>query len=284
MKAIKLIITFIVILGCVVGAFFLLGPSKSKSYNKVPDNTYETYRKQFALDWEQKGDWDEEVFLRHFEDIQILKGKDYDVASLNELNTKTATQLVKKRIFGEWDNSQCSKTKIDNCINAIKLIEEKDPKAKTYSDVVLIKNVYSTYITAYSFANKKIGLTPSFNGTSWNSFSSYSKQIKSQKAAIESNENYKKYLSGITAIKNALSTVDSRLASAKDVFYSTLANKIYLYYENIHLYDRTAGLRDDLVNAIDKYESEYSYNSKLRLLRKEYNRDVYSNSLPKQRM
>lgn len=53
MKAIKLFLVFIVILGGIVLAFFIIPNSGGQTLPPIPDNPHEMYRKQFISDWEQ---------------------------------------------------------------------------------------------------------------------------------------------------------------------------------------------------------------------------------------
>ena len=140
MKAIKLIFTFAIILGGVVGAFYLLTGPDSGKLQPPPDTTYQTFRSQFEKDWEQAGDWNEQLFLSHCNLVQQLSTK-YETATLNDLNSKTATEVVYQKIFEEWKSPSCAKTVIEKYRQAIKVIEDKDNNAKTDPNVQKIKNV-----------------------------------------------------------------------------------------------------------------------------------------------
>ena len=167
MKSIKLIIVFALILGGVIGAFFFINPDTGGTLPPPPDDTYKTYRDQFVKDWEQANDWNEQLFMSHSDMIQQLSTQ-FDTESLNDLNTKTATEIVYKKIFDEWKSSSCAKNIIEEYSGAIKVIESKDNNATKDPNVQKIKNVYLTYTTAYSLAHQNIGLTPHFNGSIWN--------------------------------------------------------------------------------------------------------------------
>ena len=67
MKAIKLVLTFVLILGGVVGALYLFINPTPPPLPSIPDTTYQTYREQFERDWEQAGDWDEQLFISHYD-------------------------------------------------------------------------------------------------------------------------------------------------------------------------------------------------------------------------
>ena len=104
MKAIKVIAFFFLILGGVVGAFYLITSTDVGALPSPPNLTYQTFREQFEKDWEQAGDWDEKLFMSHCDLVQQLSTQ-YETATLNDLNTKTATEVVYKKIFDEWETS-----------------------------------------------------------------------------------------------------------------------------------------------------------------------------------
>jgi hypothetical protein len=120
MKAIKLVLTFVIILGGVLGAFYLFTNTDGGTLPPPPDTTYQTYREQFERDWEQAGDWDEQLFISHYDLVQQLSTQ-YETATLNDLNTKTATEVVYKKIFDEWNSPSCAKNTVEKYNNAIKM-------------------------------------------------------------------------------------------------------------------------------------------------------------------
>ena len=276
MKAIKLIGIFIIILCGVLGAFYVFTNKGGGTLPSPPDKTYQTFREQFEKDWEQAGDWDEQLFRSHC-DLVLQLSKKYETATLNDLNTKTATEVVYKKIFEEWKSQSCSKAIVEKYNNAIKVIESKDNNAKTDPNVQKIKNVYATYISAYSLAHQGIGLTPHFDGYSWNSYSNYSTSVTNKRNAILGNSYYKEYLSNIADIRNGLNAIPGKLTNGRTRFYNELANRIISYYSKTQSYDRTNSELNRLRNAISQYEEEYSSNSRLSSFAREYAQDVHDN-------
>ena len=268
MKSIKLIIVFALILGGVIGAFFFINPDTGGTLPPPPDDTYKTYRDQFVKDWEQANDWNEQLFMSHSDMIQQLSTQ-FDTESLNDLNTKTATEIVYKKIFDEWKSSKYN--------GAIKVIENKDNNATKDPNVQKIKNVYLTYTTAYSLAHQNIGLTPHFNGSSWNSYSSYSSSIENKMRSMLNNSSYKTYLSNIVEIKNGLNAIPTKLSVGRTHFYEGLANSIEHYYSRINSENRTDSELKALRNTIRKYEDEYKPSKRLSHFANDYAADVAYN-------
>lgn len=276
MKAIKLVLTFLIILGGVLGAFYLFTNTGGGTLPPPPDTTYQTFREQFEKDWEQAGDWKEDLFMSHCDLVQQLSTQ-YETATLNDLNTKTATEVVYKKIFDEWNSPSCAKNVVEKYINAIKVIESKDNNAKTDPNVQKIKNVYATYISAYSLAHQNVGLTPHFDGSSWNSYSNYSSSMTDKKNSMLANSNYKEYLSNIIDIKNGLNAIPDKLANGRTRFYNELSESIIRYYSQTISSERTRTELNGLRNAISKYEGEYSSNSRLSAFARDFANDVYNN-------
>lgn len=276
MKAVKLIFTFILILGGVIGAFYFFSNNGGGSLPPPPDTTYQTFREQFEKDWEQAGDWKEDLFMSHCDLVQQLSTQ-YETATLNDLNTKTATEVVYKKIFDEWNSPSCAKNTVEKYNNAIKVIESKDNNAKTDPNVQKIKNVYATYTSAYSLAHQGIGLTPHFDGNNWNSYSNYSSSIADKRTSMLGNTNYKEYLSNIVDIKNGLNAIPEKLSNGRTRFYNELASSIISYYSQTTSSERIRSELNDLRNAISKYEGEYSSNSRLSSFARDYANDVYNN-------
>lgn len=276
MKAIKLVLTFVIILGGVLGAFYLFTNTDGGTLPPPPDTTYQTFREQIEKDWEQAGDWNEDLFMSHCNLIQQLSTQ-YETATLNDLNTKTATEVVYEKIFDEWESPTCAKNVVKNYINAIKIIEEKDNNAQTDPNVQKIKNVYATYTSAYNLAHQNVGLTPHFDGSSWNSYSNYSSSMTDKKNLMLENSNYKEYLSNIDDIKNGLNAIPDKLANGRTRFYNALSDSIIRYYSRTIPSERTKTELAGLRNAISKYEEEYSPNSRLSSFARDYANDVNNN-------
>ena len=276
MKAIKLFLIFVVLLGGVLGAFYLFTKSDSRTLPPPLDTTYQTFRTQFEKDWEQVGDWDDNLFMSHCDLIQQLSRK-FETKTLQDLNTQTAIEVVYKKIFDEWASSSCQKATIEKYIDAVKFIESKDVNANSDSNVRKIKNVYSTYLSAYDLAHKSIGLSPSFNGSGWNSFAKYRESMLDKRKTIWDDYNYKEYLSNISEIKNGLDAMTQKLSDARTRFYNNLATKIINYYSKIYSDDRTRSELNSLRNVKTQYENEYSSNSDLSSFARKFAEDVEYN-------
>lgn len=280
MKTIKLFLIFSLILSGIVAAFYFATRPEPITIIELPETSLQQYREQFETDWKIAGDWNEETFKSHCDLINQLSAQNYDVVSLNDLNTSTAVEIVYEHIFSEWKNPSCKKQIIDNYMKAIDVIEKSEDNASSNPNVKLIKEVNNVYVRAYEFAHRNFGLNPKFDGYSWNSYSNYASSIESQKTSILGNSYYIKHLSNISVISNGLQGVSSRLSSGRIIFYKSLAEKIRAHYDKKTRSERTRSDLNSLRNAISKYENEYGKNSSLSSFAHSYANDVYENENP----
>lgn len=231
MKAIKLILTFVVILGVIVGAFYVFTGIRGKSLPPIDVNTLESYRSQFENDWKQQGDWNVNLYKNHVTTVDQLS-VDFEVEDLRRYNAQLALELVHDKVFGEWSKATCNKNDVDKYINALTTITTTNKSFNNDKLASEIRQVNTTYREALTVANLSIGLRPGFNGTSWNSYDNYEKGIKQRRDNVLKNENYKQYLSNITSIKNGLNAIDAKLSKGRSTFYNNLASSIKAYYNN----------------------------------------------------
>lgn len=281
MKALKLVIIFVVVLGGIVGAFLLLsGNNKGAGIVPPEDNPYETYRVQIENEWNQLEDWNEQVYKKNCDLVKQLSadrsGFQYS-QPLMDLNTRKAVEIVREKIFAEWNSSSCRKKMVEKYINAVSVIENMDSNAASNPNVKQMKSVNATYIKAYSLANRHIGLKPSFDGQSWNSYESYSNSISSQRNAILADSNYKEYLSNIADVKSGLSSIPYKLAYEKHRFSNSLAHLIVDYYDDIISEERTRSQLNQLRSTRNRFDSDFPSNSELNSFIKKFADDVEEN-------
>lgn len=278
MKAIKLLITFVVLLALVVLAFIIV-PKSTVSHDlpDPPDETLKEMRIQIEQDWKQANDWDETVFEKHCDKLNQMRN-DYSVGTLVDLNTRLAVETVYKKLMdGEWNSESCREKVVDKYINALGVISKADANAKDNNNVKKLYQVNNVYKKALSVSRIRIGLSPGFDGSSWRSFSAYSNSIKAKKASIESNVIYKEHLSNIREIKNGLANIDGRLSEARTMFYKLLANAITSYYSRIPSSERNNSQLQTLRNVRDRYNNEYSNNYNLNYFVSAFYKDVKNN-------
>lgn len=279
MKAIKLLITFVVLLALVYLAFRIVPKTTvSHDLSDPSDETLKEVRTQIEQDWEQANDWNDTVFAKHCDKLNQMNKNGYSVGTLVDMNTRLAVETVYKKLMdGEWKSESCREKNVDKYINALGVIIKADANAKDNNNVKKLYQVNDVYKKVLSVSRIEIGLSPDFKGSSWRSFSAYSDSIKAKKKSIESNSIYKEHLSNIREIKNGLANIDSRLSKARNKFYDELANDITSYYSRIPSSERNNSQLRTLRNVRERYNSEYHENKNLKGFVKAFYDDIINN-------
>ena len=157
MKALKIIIAFVLILAGVFSAFYFSTRVGEGSIAPPQDERFEDTRKQIQNEWEQRGDWDDTLYTKNL-DLVTQLGVEFNTVPLKELNTSLAVEIVYKKIFDEWKSPTCQRAVVNKYYNAVSFIKSKDSDANTDNNVKLITQVYSVYNQAYNLAHQSIGL------------------------------------------------------------------------------------------------------------------------------
>lgn len=236
MKAIKLILLFIAVLGCIVGFFFLSGGSGEGGIEVADADQIQKYRKECKKAWQRNQDWNEETFLKYHDLASQSKN-----TQLKDLNTSKAITITKNKIFAQWHSSDCHHDSIQKYLDAIKTIKSKDSNAKNNVSVKEIEKVDSVYQVAYTFVNddKQYKIYPSLTGSNydfeWTKFSDHSKvkKINQQKKDITDNPDYTEHLSNIDEIKTGLDDIPNKLEKSKEKYYNKLAEKLVKEFQKI---------------------------------------------------
>lgn len=277
MKILKLILTFCILLGAIVGVFFIIDDSGSEPFSQPGSDEYEKYRQRIINEWEQAGDWDEQLFREHCELINQLAGKFSNTDPLKELETNVVAELIKNKLFEAWASATCKKSTVDKYMKAVEAIKKQDPSAKDNSYVAEIASVYSVYSKAYNIAYGSVSLEPTYNGRTWNSFIEFQNGKIASRDAILRDATYQQYLSNITDLKNNLNNLSSKLSSAKVTFYEKLEKEILRYYMAISASSRTKEQLEALRDSRRNYEAEYKVSLSIDLCARKFNQDVKTN-------
>lgn len=278
MKQIKLIITFLLILGGVVAAIYFSDGDERRNSESILDVPLQTYVNKFEEDWNAKSEWDADFFKQKVNHIKQLSREYRDVTVLKDLNTRKAVYLLYTNTFDEWGKERCKKSAIDKYISGIDTITKYDSNAKADASLKKIKDVHKVYVKAYKLSKEKFRLRPNFNGKIWGDYSGYAQKKETYKKSIQNDSIYRKYLNNITEIKNGLDGVTSRLESGRTQFFNDLALEIIDYYDDKLSNERTREDLEQLRSIVIKYNrASRRENSHLIDFYQSYNRDVENN-------
>lgn len=271
MKALKLIITFVVILGGVVLAAYLAGGGPGIGISIGEQSDYDVLKNKISKNWTEKGDWDKETFDKNMQLINQSKNDlDGSAQTLYDQNYNEAVKIINDKIIAQWASAGCSHSVVDKYYGAITTIGSKEQyKKRVASDanIAKIRKIYSVYKNALALSTKSLGSSPGFNGSSWNSYDVYCSKIRSQRNSILNDNTYKTYLKNITSIKSGLNSIDNKLASGRTAFYNKLAAEIKAYYESKERsYPNLNSLRsvrdkfklESGSSALDSYEAQFA--------------------------
>lgn len=277
MKILKLILTFCIILGAIVGVFLIIDGGDDDIFSSVTQDDYAKYSQRFISEWEQKGDWDEQLFKSHCDMINQLSARLGNTEPLKDQETRIVVELVNSKLFAEWASPTCKKATVNKYINAVNVITEEDPNAKHNPLVADIWKVYAVYKKAYDLAYGSVSLEPTYDGSTWNSFIEYQNGKIASRDAILRDNTYATYLSNITDLKKNLNNLSSKLDGAKAVFYEKLAKQIVKYYMEIPSSTRTRQQLVALRQSRSYYEDQYQSNSQIDICCTLFNQDVKNN-------
>lgn len=277
MKILKLILTFCIILGAIVGVFLIIDGGDDEIFSSVTQDDYEKYSQRFIDDWEQRGDWDEQLFKSHCDLINQLGTRLSNTEPLKDQETMIVVKLVNSKLFAEWASATCKNATVNKYINAVNVITKEDPNAKHNPLVADIWKVYAVYKKAYDLAYGSVSLEPTYDGSTWNSFIEYQNGKIASRDAVLRDNTYVTYLSNITDLKKNLNNLSSKLAGAKADFYEKLAKEIVKYYMAIPSSTRTRQQLEALRLSRSYYEDQYQSNDMIDLCCTQFNQDVRNN-------
>lgn len=259
MKAIKLILAFLLVVGGLVGVLMLVGSEDAPMRQELAtgNDLIAKHYDQYTRSWNDADDWDIELFRRNCADVSVLSDR-YNVKKLHDHNVNLAFQTVNSKLFDLWRSPRCTKSDVDKYIAAIDTITAYDCNMENNDGVKKIRRIYSAFANADNFVNKGFGLTPRFNGynSTWNDFNTYRNNQIQQRNAIQADSLYTRYLSNISYIRDGLNQTETKLTEARSKFYAGLSEQIQKYYLSIAVIDRTQDKLNEFRNCVNRFESE----------------------------
>ena len=280
MKGLKLLGIFVLVCAIVIGIFFVPDLIRSEGGGSGSEELtdYEQLVARVTSSWKEEDIDIYNVFVDNHYSICHLDD-DYSFSKVDALrnsNTQTAVEKTFDRAKELWSDASCRVNDIRRIVATLDSICLTDSLAGYEENFQTLKRVNNVYNRARSFVQESYEATPRFNGQSWTPFSVYAKSVGRRKESIQENSDYRKYLSNISEIKNGLNSVESKLSSAKDKYYSGLKDLIEDHFKNIRKNDRERGQLEVLTDVMQCYRNETGQNVFGELYR-EYLNDVEAN-------
>lgn len=231
MKILKLAILVIVVLGVVVGAFFLTSPSADIPADSVVSHEAQGRSDRIKKDFSETAAWSQEAYVRQANEI------DQDEASGNisgtdrrllhdQLNNAAINQLY-AQMTGEFSKPSCSNAVITELYSGVKALQAKVPADQR---LATLEQCYGKYEAIRRFVAGPVSFPIGFNGTSWKSLSEHQSAFRQKLNGYRNDALYKQYLSNITELKSGLSGMEAKAAKEAAGYYRRLADQIYSHY------------------------------------------------------
>lgn len=267
MKALKLILIAVVVLGAVVGLLFLSSGESSSEIKGDKNKQMEQLKGKIVQEWASTSEWDTNMLEK---DLDMLKqyskilGDGY--RTLVDLTGERACQRLDSVMMGEFAKSDCDPSKIETYGNGLDILLAKIPSYKNDPKVQRMNGTLTLYRNIRKLSRSSMNLAPrfKFDNDSWANFSAHQQRVISERNTYRQS-NYYQYISHLDDIKQGLAGVEGRLNAAKVQFKKDLASQIMKAYspkdaelnsrlKQVHSrYLRELGGNDDLNGFVQNY-------------------------------
>lgn len=246
----------------------------------------EHYQREIDCRWQGTTGWDEETFLNTHAYCRVCGVEEHNRHLLHTQNADRAAVHIDSAALREWDKPDCNERTIARYVSAIDTVDKYCPNAgtKERTDIRLVLDINETYRNALAFVRSSYRRTPDFSRerNQWTPYSRYANDYKQKRDRLQNDTLLTFHLKNITEIKQGLANVDSKLATAKTVYYRDLAQRMADSYNAIPDTLRTEDDYNRLSAAITQYKTEYSDEnavSGLKALRDKFEYYAAANSL-----
>jgi hypothetical protein len=279
MKAVKLILIFVVILAAVVGALWLIpGGNDTDDSSEDKDQIVQEQEDNLESKFKDADQWNVALYNNVLSSLTYYKkelGSGY--SSLKYRLNKSSLDRIYDEMLAEFSKANCSRMEIERYHSGLKMVTTDDNSLANEDEAKLLNATYSLYKTALGVANN-IGLSVGFNkaAKSWNNFQAYKQKKLAEKSAVK-NSPYFKYISNVNDVNAALNSLDGKLDAARNAFKSSLAQAI------IHAYSGGEKSKSEffaLGQTRDKYKSEFGDNEALKSFVISYYRELQNQESP----
>ncbi len=257
MKIIKLLLSFILILGIVIGILYLTGSFGDSGTGGGSDP--KTFAEQSSLlddEW-QTASWDINLYkkgmirLRQNEEALGEDGMKTLIDKLNEY----AIPKLRNTMMKEFAKTDCNASTIETLYKSLEELKSTTPGREKHEGIVEMSGTYKIYKEAMRLCSAKIAFNPG-DGTNWTPLANQKKAYLDKRASIKSDPYYK-FIQNITDIKNGLNTLDSRLNAAATNFKNDVAQRI------IKKYSSRKESADEFFRVKSKFQHEFGSHSSL---------------------
>ena len=237
MKAIKLFLIAVVVLGAIYGLLMLVGGGNSMDSDDGPDKERLFNRLQTEIDenWQDRHSWDASQFEADIDKLQQnkrkLKNRTYNTL-LDQL-AAYASDLLYQDMMAEFASPACDSAKIETYHRDLDYFLRKTTGYDNDENIQTMQQTYRLFKDIITASSKRYGVEPNFNyenGT-WTDFNGYRSRILSERDGYRGNR-YFGYIQDAQIVISALDHIAERMESAKTQFKNRLAQQIISAYQN----------------------------------------------------
>lgn len=270
MKILKLAILVIVVLGIVIGAFFLTSSSVDIPDKKVVSMAAQKRSEQISKDFSEATGWNQEYYERQANEIDQDEASklisETDRKLLHEQLDNAATNRLYALMTEEFAKTDCSATTIGQLHEGVVFLKQRATADKR---LATLEQCYRTYQEIRSYIGRNVSFATGFNGSSWKSLSDHRSTVTNKVSGYRNSSVYKQYLSNIAELKSGLSGMEAKANKAAAGYYSRLANEIYEYYYSS---PESGSDNSQFSSVLERYSREAGQNSDYRKLYTLYRR------------
>lgn len=232
MKALKLILIAVVVLGAVIGLLFLSGGEASSEIKGDKSKQMTMLKEKINGEWDSTSDWDTSLLEG---DLDMLKQYSQNLGdgyrTLVDLTGERASHRLDSVMMDEFSKTDCDPYKIETYGNGLDILVAKIPSYRNDAEVQKLMGILTLYRNIRKFSKRNLGITPrfKFENDSWVSFASHSQSIIKERNSYRQSDYYQ-YLAHIDDVKSGLDGVEGRLSQAKAHYKQGLAEQIMKAY------------------------------------------------------
>ena len=235
MKAIKLFLIAVVVVGAIYGLLMLVDGSSRSDSDDGPDKERLFNRLQTEIDenWQDRHSWDASLFEADIDKLQQnkrkLKSRSYNTL-LDQL-AAYASDLLHQDMMAEFGRPACDSAKIEAYHRDLDYFLSKTTGYDNDEEIQTMQQTYSLFNSIMTAASKRYGVEPNFNyenGT-WTDFNGYRNRILGERDGYQRNR-YFGHIQNAQIVTSALEQITNRMETAKTQFKNKLAQQIISAY------------------------------------------------------
>ena len=227
MKAIKLILSFVLILGVIVGALYLTGAIGVEE-EVIPSDpeTFNDQRELLDKEW-KNAQWDINLYDRGTARLAQYKDKlnEDDMKTLVDQLNEYAIPKLYSAMMKEFANPNCDDKTIQSLSKDLTKLKSNAPgRENKDSMLITMTGTYKVYQDAISLCSKSISFNPG-NGVTWTPLETQKNSFRNIRNNIRGNK-YFGNIKNITRISNGLNNLETKMNVAAKGFGDRVADRI----------------------------------------------------------